>query len=449
MKNSRLLPFIAALAFAAQAQAAGVNYSDIQLEDSTPKSGVPITLNFPGLTSSCAVNISANVSGFTMPGGTLVQGGKLSFVPQSVFGTIDDGFTMTVSGVNYGQGCQGPSKTFEVQVNANRVSGVMPETGVVQAGKPVNINVVGTPYKSCDGAALDFGDGSPVQQVSGPFPIKAAHVYAQAGSYKQSVKANGATCWGSGVADFNTTVLDAAGMTKIMGLQVAYANAEKTSVKITVAGNAGGSCERAFVNWGDGSSPEPVSGNFPLNATHVFQNGGTQTIKVTAADGFKCQGQAQTSAYTYPSQAKFTGVTPASASVKVNEEVAIELAGTGICQNVSVALGDNLNIIQLGAVNFNPSNNFKWPVKVKYGKTGSYTLYVKDNGASACGILNPKVTVGETLQFNPPLVVMPLPKAPIQIAPAPAAPAKPKPATPRKPCAQKNGQQIDPACVAE
>ncbi len=448
MKIPRLLPFVAALAFMAQTHAAGVNYSDIQLENAMPKMGDAITLNFPGLTSSCGVNISSNVSGFTIPGGAMVQDGKLTFVPQSVFGTINENFSMTVSGVNYGQGCQGPSKTFEVQVNASRIGGVVAETGVVQMGKPVNINVLGMPYKNCDGAALDFGDGSPVQQVSGTLPIKVSHVYTQAGVYKQSVKANGATCWGSGVAENNTTVLDAAAMTKITNLQMAYANAEKTAVKVTVNGNAGGSCERAFVNWGDGSSPEPMSGNFPLYAAHVFQGSGSQTIKVAAADGFKCQGQVQAAAYIYPAQAKFTGVTPAAATVKVNEDVVIELAGTGICQNVSVALGDNLNIISVGAVNFAPHNNFKWPVKLKYGKAGTYTLYIKDNGASACGILNSKVTVGEALQFNP-IVVMPVPKMLVLMAPAATPPAKPKPTVPAKPCAKKNGQQIDANCVAD
>jgi hypothetical protein len=463
MKKLKLLTAVMALTLMAQAHAAGANFTDIQVDTLTPKSGEPITFSFTGVTDpSCMIKISTNVSAFSLEGGAPVQNGKLSFVPSTAMGPMSDGFTMTLSQGIFNSRCEGPGKTFNVQINASRIGNVGAETNVVAQGKPVNILVGGIDYKSCDGAALDFGDGTPPQQISGGFPIKTSHVYAQAGVYKQSVKATGATCYGSAVSQFNTTVQDATAMTKITGMQLAYANTEKTGAKITVGGSPGGTCERAFVNWGDGSSPEPVSGNFPLSASHAYPNGGNQTIKVAAADGFKCLGQAQAVLYTYPAQAKFTGVTPAVSTAAINQEITLELAGTGICQNVSVALGDNLNTISVGAVNFSPYNNFKWPVKVKYAKGGSYTLYVKDNGASGCGILTPKVTVGEPVQFNPVLVmpagrpavpvvavpVMPAakPAVPVMAAPPPPLP-KPKPLVPAKPCAKKNGQQIDPGCV--
>jgi len=446
MNKAKLFTAVMALALGAHAHAAGSNYTDIQIDTLTPKAGEPITLSFPGVTDpSCMIKISTNVSAFSLEGGAPVQNGKLTFVPSTAMGPMNDGFTMTLGQGIFNSRCEGPAKTFNVQVNASQIGSVNAETHIVAQGKPVSILVGGIDYKSCDGAALDFGDGTPVQQISGGFPIKTAHVYAQAGVYKQSVKATGATCYGSAVSQFNTTVQDATAMSKITGVQVAYANTEKTAAKITVGGSPGGACERAFVNWGDGSSPEPVSGNFPLNASHTYPNGGNQTIKVAAADGFKCLGQAQVVLYTYPTQAKFTGVTPAAAITAVNQEITLEIAGSGICQNVSVALGDN-NIISLGAVNFSPYNNFKWPVKVKYAKGGSYTLSVKDNGASACGILTPKVTVNEPLQFNP-VLVLPSPKPAVTVL-APPAPSKPKPLqVPAKPCAKKNGQQIDPTCV--
>jgi hypothetical protein len=444
MNKAKLFTAVMAIALGAHAHAAGSNYTDIQIDTLTPKMGEPITLSFTGVTDpSCMVKISSNVSAFSMEGGGQVQNGKLSFVPSTAMGPISEGFTMIVGQGIFNSRCEGPSKTFNVQVNASRIGSVNAETNIVAQGKPVNILVGGVDYRSCDGAALDFGDGTPAQQISGGFPIKTSHVYAQAGVYKQSVKATGSTCYGSAVSQFNTTVQDATAMSKITGMQVAYANPEKTGAKIMVNGSPGGACERAFVNWGDGSSPEPVSGNFPLNASHNYPNGGNQTIKVAAADGFKCLGQAQVVVYTYPTQAKFTGVTPASSTAAVNQEITLELAGSGICQNVSVALGDNLNIISVGAVNFSPYNNFKWPVKVKYTKGGSYTLYVKDNGASACGILNPKVTVTEPIQFNP-VLVLPAPKPAVPVV---ATPPKPKPVVPAKPCAKKNGQQIDPNCV--
>lgn len=107
--------------------------------------------------------------------------------------------------------------------------------------------------------------------------------------------------------------------------------------------------------------------------------------------------------YVYPAQAKFIGVTPNAATGFLNQDVAFELTGTGICQNVSVDQGDNTTV-QLGAVSFNPSNNYKWPFKVKYTTPGSHTLYVKDTGASSCGILTPKVTILEPLQIKPVLL---------------------------------------------
>lgn len=450
MNKPKLFTAVMALALMAQAHAAGSTYTDIQIDTLTPKAGEPITLSFPGVTDpACMIKISTNVSAFSLEGGAVVQNGKLVFVPSTAMGPMNDGFTMTLGQGVFNSRCEGPAKTFNVQVNASRIGSVNAETNIVAQGKPVNILVGGIDYKSCDGAALDFGDGTPVQQISGGFPIKTSHVYAQAGVYKQSVKATGATCYGSAVSQFNTTVQDATAQTKITGMQVTYATAEKTGAKITVTGSPGGSCERAFVNWGDGSSPEPVSGNYPLSASHAYPNGGNQTIKVAAADGFKCLGQAQVVLYTYPAQAKFTGVTPAAATASVNQEITLELAGSGICQNVSVALGDNLNIISLGAVNFSPYNNFKWPVKVKYAKGGSYTLSVKDTGASGCGILTPKVTVNGPLQFTPVLVLPAATRPAVPVLAAPlAAPAKPKPlVAPAKPCAKKNGQQIDPTCV--
>jgi hypothetical protein len=444
MKTSKILGALVALLCATQLHAAGSNFTDIQIDTLTPKQGEPITFSFPGVTSpSCMINMSANVSNFLLEGGAQVKYGKLTFVPMTPFGPIGDEFTLILGQGIFSERCEGVGKSFTIQVNASHIGFLGTEKFMVEQGKPLKIFVNGVAGKSCDGAALDFGDGTPVQQISGPFPIETSHVYAKAGVYKQSVKATGATCYGSAVPVNSTTVVDAIGMTKITSVAAGPESLEKPAVKMVVYGTSGGSCERALVNWGDGSAPEQVSGNFPLNANHTYANGGNQTIKVAAAEGFKCTGQAQTQTYVYPPQAKFSGVTPTTSNALVNQEVTIELAGSGICQNVSVALGDNLNIINLGAIAFNPYNNFKVPVKVKYAIAGSYTLYIKDNGASGCGILNPKVVVGVPLQIVPQLIF-----PTVAAAPPVNTPAKPAPAIPRnKPCAKKNGQQIDLNCV--
>jgi hypothetical protein len=444
MKLSKILGTLLALLCATQAHAAGSNFTDIQIDTLTPKYGEPITFTFPGITSpSCMIKLSSNVSNFSLEGGAQVKSGKLTFVPMTSVGPVSDEFTLIVGQGIFSERCEGIGKSFTIQVNASHIGFLGTEKFMVEQGKPLKILVNGVAGKSCDGAALDFGDGTPVQQISGPFPIETSHVYAQAGVYKQSVKGTGATCFGSAEAVNNTTVVDATSMTKITTVAAGPDNVDKTIVKMIVYGTSGGSCERALVNWGDGSALEQVSGNFPLHADHTYANGGNQTIKVAAAEGFKCTGQAQTQTYAYPTQAKFSGVTPATANALVNQEVTLELAGSGICQNVSVALGDNLNIINLGAVAFNPYNNFKVPVKVKYATSGSYTLYIKDNGASGCGILNPKVVVGVPLQIVPHLFI-----PPVVATPPVSTPTKPKAAIPRgKPCAKKNGQQIDPNCV--
>ncbi len=144
-------------------------------------------------------------------------------------------------------------------------------------------------------------------------------------------------------------------------------------------------------------------------------------------------------------------MTPSTTHAVINQDVMLELAGSGICQNVSVALGDNLNIISVGAVNFNPGNNYKWPVKVKYSKSGNYTLYVKDNGPSACGILTPKVAVGEPLQFAPIAVVLPAPVKPVALPvpkPAPvAAPVSVPVAVAKPPCVRKGKPELNTACA--
>ncbi len=276
---------------------------------------------------------------------------------------------MTLGQGIFNSRCEARPRPSTSRSTPSRIGSVNAETNIVAQGKPVNILVGGIDYRCCDGAALDFGDGTPVQQISGGFPIKTSHVYAQAGSYKQSVKATGATCYGSAVSQFNTSARRHRDE-QDHGVQVAYATPRRPPVEITVGGSAGGGASALSSTGVTARRPKPVSGSFPLNASHTYPSGGNQTIKVAAADGFKCLGQAQVVLYTYPTQAKFTGVTPAAATVAVNQEITLEIAGSGICQNVSVALGDN-NIISLGAVNFSPYNNFKWPVKVKYAKAAA------------------------------------------------------------------------------
>lgn len=111
-----------------------------------------------------------------------------------------------------------------------------------------------------------------------------------------------------------------------------------------------------------------------------------------------------------PSPAKLTSVTPQIGFR--NHEVAFELTGTGICQNVSVTLGDGIHTRQLGVVSFNPNNNYKWPFKATYGYTGSYTLVVHDTGASGCGVLESTLMIVESPQIKPllqPITSKPIP----------------------------------------
>jgi hypothetical protein len=450
MKNKYLLA-LAALA-TTQAFAAGNTFSDIQIDNLKPKSGEPITLSFPGLTSQCAVTLSASNFTLASAGLTAVNNGKLSFVAKSSSGDIYDGpFTLTVSpGIGYGENCQGQVKSFQIEVNANRIGMIQPESFNAVQGQPTNIVLSGNTGRNCDGALVDFGDGT-TQQVAGVLPIKVAHTYNQPGSYKLAAKPTGATCWGEVYSDRNANVANLLALTSLgANLSASYTNPQRTAVKITVPGSAvaNASCERAYVNWGDGSSPEPVSGNFPLTASHQYQADGMREIVVKAADGFKCAGEIKSSMYIYPAQDKFSAIVQVSTNAQPNQDVMLELAGSGICENVSVDAGDGLNIVSLGQLAFNPYNNFKYPVKLKYAKTGSYTLQAKDSGASHCGIVMTKVVVSTPRQapaaFNLPL---------IQITPiTPATPAsapKPKPKAAAKTCAKKLGQQIDPNCVED
>jgi hypothetical protein len=88
---------------------------------------------------------------------------------------------------------------------------------------------------------------------------------------------------------------------------------------------------------------------------------------------------------------------------------------------------------------FNPPKQFKF----KFAKPGKYRI-AASHGDMYCGNMKHIAMMSDIL-VKPLVLLPPVALSPPAATPKPVTPAKPK----VKPCAKKNGQQIDPTCVAE
>jgi len=318
---------------------------------------------------------------------------------------------------------------------------VTPGAALVNTTVSVGVTVNGS---GCDAVNLDFGDGSSTSltMVPGTTSYKVDHIYTTPGQYLPSAKpGTGADCSGGGQPPYPLGVFAQEAQNKMVYLQLGTVNnlPASNNATISVSGQVPGNCERAFVNWGDGSSPEPLSGPFPLKAQHAYQQGGNWPIDVKAAPGFKCQGELTTKFYAYPKDAKFSGaaLAPGQAKIEPGSLIKLDIHGAGICNDVRIDQGDNTTI-ELGKVLFNSNNNNTWEAgSLKYAKAGTYTATVKDWGSSACGIVSTQIKV------EAPVASLLVPVLPLNLVTVPGAPTKPatKPATPAKaPCKKINKQ---------
>jgi hypothetical protein len=216
-------------------------------------------------------------------------------------------------------------------------------------------------------------------------------------------------------------------------------NPTSRTATISVSGpTTGGACERALLNWGDGTPSQSISGAFPLKSQHTYQDGvgGTWNIDVKAAQGVKCEGEVSAKFITYPKIAKLNGMdlNPNQGKVKPGDFVKFLLKGSGLCLDLRVDQGDN-TVVSMGQVAFNSANGFTVPtLPLKYAKTGDYVVTVKDWGSSACGSASAPIKVEtalEGIQLPPgPLHMTAVPGASVPTA-APVAgnpPATPSPA---------------------
>ncbi len=173
-----------------------------------------------------------------------------------------------------------------------------------------------------------------------------------------------------------------------------YLNTGSNEVVVQINGT-GLPCELAFINWGDGTPPSPISGSFPLKAQHHYEQGGDYKIAVRAAPGKSCQGGAGAQFYAYPKPYQFTGVQAPSEGV-VGQPLTLMVKGKGVLAP-DVSQGDGTDPFSFTEMHFLPENNFSKPVKLLYKKPGVYTFKLGRN------LQAPELTAQITIKAATPL----------------------------------------------
>ena len=315
---------------------------------------------------------------------------------------------------------------------------VIPEKSPISNPVMVMTTVYGV---GCESITLEFGDGTnamvPVPDNSSPstgIQIKTDHVFAQPGFYKPTAKAGaGSDCSGSAITLYGVNVLPTSDANKIAPSMVLGSpgpngigtNTGSNIAVVKISGVLpGGSCARAFVSWGDGSSPEPLSGAFPLQGQHHYQQGGMWTVNVNAAPGFACEGEASGKFYAFPKPGKLSGPL-ALPSAQPGQNVPLMISGLGVCDDVRIDQG-NYTTKVIGKVIFSPAGQFKWPASLQYTKAGDFGVIVRDFGPSNCGSVAASIHVAEPPSIHsmksitPPSALVQTPG--LQAIPRPGAP---------------------------
>lgn len=379
----------------------------------------------------------------------------------------------------------------------------------------------------CPSAVVDFGDGtqstvtfSNSNLVRGPaFSGKAnllfSHVYSKPGSYPVSVSGltPAATCdigfvndgapvtvnvvnasqvgvisstlqitspslgYSSGVGYNPVGGLAYIGMPSQPDNKHDYVNTGSNIADIVIDGPGGTPCS-TLVDWGDGTLPQPVSGNLPLKAEHAYKRSGEWTINVKTAGApsasggrllpggvmnpgvASCTGNASGKFYAYPNPGKLKSVSQPGV-VQAGQPFTVTITGEGIC-GLLVRQGDGKgngvsSDYPVGPVIFLPANQFSWKANLLYRQPGTYTATFN---SSECGKLTtqikvdaptlPKLSMPASQSSQPaatqatPFVTPPAsqPSSPAGAASAPVG-AKPASSAGKTPCHRPNKPGIN------
>ena len=181
--------------------------------------------------------------------------------------------------------------TFAAAAPVNVTVGVVPPMVTISGAATVNEDATYTLNLSATGEpsnhpitswTINWGDGSAPQTISGN-PSSATYVYANAGSYTITASATEDEGTFAASAPVNVTVEVVPPTVTISGPSTVNEDATYT-LDLSATGEPSNHPITSWtINWGDGSSPQTVTGN-PSSATYVYSNAGTYTITASATE---------------------------------------------------------------------------------------------------------------------------------------------------------------------
>ena len=267
--------------------------------------------------------------------------------------------------------------TFAAASPVNVTAEVVPPTVTISGNSTVNEDATYTLNLSATGNpsnhpitswTINWGDGSAPQTVSGN-PSSETHVYANAGSYTITASATENEGTFAAAAPVNVTAEVVPPTVTISGNSTVNEDATYT-LNLSATGNPSNHPITSWtINWGDGSSPQTVTGN-PNSVAHVFANAGSYTITASATENegtFAAAAPVDVTALVVPPTVKISG----NSAVNEDATYTLSLSATGNPSNHPITSwtinwGD-------GTGNQTLSGNPNSATHV-YANAGSYTI---------------------------------------------------------------------------
>src|SRR3989449_1965191 len=240
-------------------------------------------------------------------------------------------FTITVTATNSGgSGSDTSTETVNDRSPTVTISTVSPN--------PANTGVTVTAAFSSNDAdgsivsvSVNWGDGSTASVLSGS-ATSASHVYSSTGSFKSqnftitiTVTDNSGN---TGQRTSSVIVNDRSPVVVISNISPNPANTGQPVTLIITATDPDGTISSISINWGDGTTPDSLSGS-ATSDTHSYSQTGTFTISITGTDNSGSTGQATgTMTVTVPGVSQYALVVTAEGKVyKLYQNGTLTLVG--------------------------------------------------------------------------------------------------------------------------
>ncbi|HZR43545.1 MAG TPA: choice-of-anchor P family protein [Ktedonobacteraceae bacterium] len=351
-----------------------VQVNSISATANTPFTGPVATISGANMASDTTATINWGDCSPTTPGTVSGSGSTLTVSGSHTY-TQPGTFTLTVSATEGNRMAQGTGQATVQPPLVVLVDKIQP-TATVPFSGPVAI-ISGANMTSDTTATIIWGDGSStpgtvVDNLNGTFTVNGTHTYATAGSFTLTVSAKEGT---RNAQNSVQITVQPPLIVQVNNIQ-ASANVPFTGPVATISNANMASDTTATINWGDGSPSTTgtisVSGStLTVNGTHIYTEGGTFTLTVSAAEGTRsAQGTGQALVL-----AVLVDTIQPVASMPFSGPVAIIIGANSVNDTATINWGDGSPNIP-GTVVVNPDGTLTVSGTHTYSHGGTFPLTV-------------------------------------------------------------------------